>query len=250
MMPGMACAVLGAYDQHVAAVAVGDHLLLQVLRRCPCRAGTTRASSRSLPRCLRSRSRISRSSGLASSATSPDASICLAHRRAISPLERGQAVRRAAEARERRRGSRRMTARAWSIESRNVGEAEQPQRLERPSGDGQRGERVGEVRRRAQREGRMAVEQTHAFRRLGQGGATAGAPPSGCELASAVGAERRQREARQRLDDASELERPEGAWMHAMSVEPCWPTCQAVQPLIVARPRRTGSEPISRQAGG
>ena len=35
--------VLGANDQHVAAMAIGDDLLLEVFRRCPCRAGTTRA---------------------------------------------------------------------------------------------------------------------------------------------------------------------------------------------------------------
>ena len=32
-MPGIAAAMLGLHDQHVAAVALGDDLLLQVLRR-------------------------------------------------------------------------------------------------------------------------------------------------------------------------------------------------------------------------
>ncbi len=56
-MPGIACAMLGAHHQHVAAVAVGDDLVLQVLRRV---APAQNASSvvRSFVRCLRSRSRI------------------------------------------------------------------------------------------------------------------------------------------------------------------------------------------------
>ena len=42
-MPGIADAVLGAHHQHEAAVAVGDDLVLQVLRRVLVRGGTTPA---------------------------------------------------------------------------------------------------------------------------------------------------------------------------------------------------------------
>ena len=67
-------AMLGAHHQHVAAVAVGDHLLLQVLR-----VSRPRRNDSSVVRrrcfCLRSRSRMLASAGLALSATSPDGSI-------------------------------------------------------------------------------------------------------------------------------------------------------------------------------
>ena len=64
--------MLGAHDDHVAAVAIGDDLILQVLRRvAPARQALERRAQLRA-RCRRSASRMSRSAGLASSWTSPD----------------------------------------------------------------------------------------------------------------------------------------------------------------------------------
>ena len=76
--------MLGAHDQHVAAVAIGDDLLLQILRRV--RAAQVRLERRPQLRALAAQaSRMRASSGLALSATSPDGSI-LRRTSAISPL--------------------------------------------------------------------------------------------------------------------------------------------------------------------
>ena len=151
-MPGIAAAVLGAHHQHVAAVAVGDDLLLQVLRRVASAQERRRAWSAASRFCLRSRSRMLASAGLALSATSPDGSI-LRRTSAISPLN-DATVRPAAAGSETARRPIRDGAARLLDRFEVVGQAEQAQRLERAALDASASRIVLEVGRRAQRKAR------------------------------------------------------------------------------------------------
>ena len=98
-MPGIAAAMLGLDDQHVAAVALGDDLILQVLRRLL--AAQVRLERAAQPRALLAQPVADPlSSGLASSTTSPDGSI-FSRTCADLALERRGAAGRRFEERER-----------------------------------------------------------------------------------------------------------------------------------------------------
>ena len=120
-------AVFGAHDQHVAAVAIGDDLLLQVLRRVlAAQVGLERAAQPR--RCLRSRSRMLFSSGLASSTTSPAGSIL----RRTSAISRSNDADRVGDRAQDRKVPRAADARRrWRPPTRGSRESEQVRRLER-----------------------------------------------------------------------------------------------------------------------
>ena len=156
-------AVLGAHHQHVAAVAVGDDLLLQVLRRVAAAQERRRAwsaASRAAGaaargccaapgwRCRRPRRRID---------LAPDVGD-LAPERRDRLDERTQDGKRRLEPGD---GAARLLDRLEI-----VGEAEQPQRLERAAFDAERVEDLVEVRRRAQRESRDGRRGTACPRSL------------------------------------------------------------------------------------
>ena len=201
---------------HVAAVAVGDHLLLQVLRGVACRAGSPRGSSaacraggaadrgsraargwRRRPRRRRRRSPCARPASRRANEATPSAS---------SP-RRGSAAR----------GSFRITVRAWSIESRASARPSRRSGSSGPSGAA----RAASVSAKSDgaRSGNAGCRSSsHTPSDVSASARCDGGPVhERDQLAGARRAQRRQREARQRLEDTGELERPEGAWMHAMA---------------------------------
>ena len=218
MMPGIADAVLGLDDEHVAAVAVGDDLVLQVLR------GVLAAQER-LERAAQPRRAAFAADrgppavpGWRGPATSPDGSI-LSRTSAISLLNDAPPSAMALQDRERGRRRAGWPPRVASTDSRKSASAEQPQRLERPALDGQR--RAGWRRgRRAPRSGKRArrLVEPDAF---GGGREQLGDPPRvGLRAQRRPGGRRRAASARKPahgLDDPVEFEGLQGACVHSWS---------------------------------
>jgi hypothetical protein len=204
---GDRAAMLGFDDDHIPAVALGDDLVLQILR------GFLAPQVR-LERAAQARSLLPQplADGLQVGAGVIDD---LAGRiDFFAHVGRLAFERRHAPARQIEQGKRsgcaanRQARLVDGVEE--VGEREQPQRLEGASLHGERGENLGQVARRAQREqrvlrqipGRLARrrQKLRDTVRLGRGRK----PPE------ALLAQGRQREAADGLDDAFEFEGPQG----------------------------------------
>ena len=213
-MPGIDAAVLGLHDEHVAAVPLGDDLLLQVLRRVL--AAQVRLERAAQPRPLLAqpvadqlqlRARVvdhvagRRRSSRASAAVSPlnDAAPPLAASRSGNDrrraADRGARLVHRLEERRRARAAaaassaRPSTASAASICGRS---------LDARSGTAPLAARY---RTRLGRRGRAAARPSAAS-------------VDGAQARQALGAHRRQREAADRLDDPIEFEGPQGSWLH------------------------------------
>ena len=211
-MPGMRAAMLGLHDQDIAAVPLGDDLVLQVLRRVL--AAQVRLERAAQARALLAQPLADDLQLRAGVIDDVAGRVDLVARRGDLALERRRAAADGLEARERSGraadGGARLVDR---IEKRR--EREQPERLERPALD---------RRARAKICGRSSTRaaETHRSRRET-------APLRSCARADratvcgssrrlqpreTLAAHRRQREGRDGLDDAIEFEGPQGAWLH------------------------------------
>ena len=215
-MPGIDGAMLGADDEHVAAVAIGDDLLLQVLRRVlAAQVGLERAAQ---PRALLAQPIADAPQLRARIVHDLAGGIDLAADVGDLRLERrGRRRRCAREERERaaRRGG--SPAHVASTEARNVGErraaAAARARGPRPparsaiasSSAGARRPIVAAARQETRRSppSSSSAAATAARRRR-----------AAASRASRAGAGRRLREAADRFDDPIEFEGPEGAGVH------------------------------------
>ena len=209
---GDARAVLGLDDEHVPAVAFGDDLLLQILWRFPCRAGTTRAcraaasaacaadrGSPSAPGSHRRRPRPTDRSCRATCAISP-------LNDAAPPLARSRRGNEAA--------TRWIAARVSSTESRNVasasrrsGSSARPSTASDPRDLGQLGggaKREDAVLRDIRNRFAGFLQQLSDLVVIGGRG----------EPLKTLVAHGRQRKAADGLDDAIEFEGPQGSWLH------------------------------------
>ena len=139
-MPGIDAAMLGADDEHVAAVAIGDDLLLQILRGVlAAQVGLERAAqprpllAQPIPDAPQLRARIVHDLA---------AGIDLAADVGDLALERGRAFRRSRRStRERAAARAGLPAAVASIEARKSASVEQVQRFERAALDRERLER-------------------------------------------------------------------------------------------------------------
>ena len=214
-MPGIAVAVLGPDDEHVAAVAIGDDLLLQVLRRVL--AAQVRLERSAQPRALLAQ-------------PVPDAPQLrtrvvhhLARRIDLAADVGDLALERRGARRRSRAGAgtaprARRIARATSLDrSEKVGEREQLQRLRargpRPRATSRIASRsVGRAERRAW----LSARKRDRLGRRRKRGATARGSVERLQPREPLAARRGQREAADRLDDAIEFEGPQGACMHGL----------------------------------
>ena len=204
-------AVLGAHDEHVAAVAIGDDLLLQVLRRVLAAEVGLQRVPRSLDRCFRRRSRMLLSSGLASSTTSPAGSI-LRRMSAISGSKVAAVVAIA-----RRIGyvprARRTAAAGCFDRGEEVGERQELARIEGAALDRQRCQGRVQVVRRAESD-RGFRQETNGLGRRIQRRRDLARLDERRQARQPGQTGRRLREAADRFDDAIEFEGPEGAGVH------------------------------------
>ena len=146
-MPGMADAVLGAHDEHVAAVAVGDDLVLQVLRRVL--AAQVRLERAPQARPLLAQAVAHRLQLGAGVVDHLAGRLDLVPRLGDLAAERRPAFGQGLRAAETACAVRRM-ARAGGLDRlEELGQAEQPQRLERAALDGQGAEDGRQVGRGA-----------------------------------------------------------------------------------------------------
>ncbi|OLD17633.1 MAG: hypothetical protein AUJ01_08710 [Acidobacteria bacterium 13_1_40CM_3_65_5] len=206
-----AAAMLGLHHQHVAAVALGDDLVLQVL--CRVLAAEVRLERRPQPRALLSQS-IPNPLQLGTRIVDHVAGgiDLLAYLRRLI-FERRRAAARRVEQRKRRRHAADRRARFLDrVEKRR--QREQPRRFERAPFDGQRRENLRQLARRAQRELAVGGDESRRLRRRREelrdfmriGGRR--------QPREALGAHGRQREARDGLHDPIEFESPQGARLH------------------------------------
>ncbi len=213
MMPGIDDPMLGLDDEHVAAVAIADDLILQISRRVLAAQirFERRAQPRSLLAQLRAQARQLGAGVVVHFARRVDLAAhvgdLVLERSAVfgERLQRGEGAADAADrgARERER-----------IEK--LRECQQPQRVERAPLDRKRRQHRVEIRGRIQRERGVGVEILDAFGRRGE--QLRGAMRIGLrlELGQARRAERRQRKAAHDVDDLIPLEGPQGAWLHVL----------------------------------
>ena len=138
-MPGIAAAVFGAHDQHVAAVAIGDDLLLQVLRGVL--AAQVRLERAAQARALLAQPVADAPQLRARIVDDVAAGIDLAAHVGDLALERGRGLDDRARARGKAARARRTAADGGFDRSEEVGEPEQLQRLERAAFDRERVER-------------------------------------------------------------------------------------------------------------
>ena len=242
---GDGVAVFRLHDHHVAALAVGDDLLLQV-------AGGVAAAQEALER--RPRRRAAGGAGGRGSDAARGSRRRRPRRRRRWPcarprslVERRQAVGERAEAGN-WRGSRRMSVRTWSIES---------SASARPSSRRARAARRG-------RTGRPACRRSPTVPAAGTRGGDRAAthlPTSrpgrprrwsarrAARAAGAVGAEgvSAKLASASRTRENSSARRVPGCMR--CSVEPGWPACQAVQPLILASFRPARGRPLGGRGG-
>ncbi len=201
-------AVLGLHHEHVAAVTVGDHLVLQVLR---CLAFAQEAvESRSQAGALLPQPLADNGEGRTGIVGHVTAGFDLPANVGNLVPERRHPFDQPHQIGERGPGLRHRAPRLLDGFE-ELRESEQPQRLQGTSARGQRLEGRFEFRRRAQRKSLMRLEEPHAFR----GGAErcchplcAGQRRQHLDLGSP---HRRDGELRHRGHDAVELERAKSA---------------------------------------
>ena len=206
-------AMFGADDDHVAAVAIGDDLVLQVFRRvAPAHV------------------RLERRPQLRPLAPQPVADARERRARVVGhlarridlpadfgdfALERRDPLDQLPQDREHRRRIPHRRARVLD-RFEKVGEAEQASRLERAPLDVQRLDDCLEVRRRAEREAGMIAEEAGPFGCRALGGEDGGHVRHRTEVRQAFGAGRRHRQIDDRRHDLIKLERAQGTWVHVV----------------------------------
>ena len=197
-------AVLRADDEHVAAVAVGDDLLLQVLRRVlAAQVGLERSAQ---PRALLAQA-VADAPQLGARVVDDLAATGSILRRtsAISRSNDAAGFDDRAEPRERRRGA--ADAGGGRVDGcQERREPEEVQRLERAPFDGERFEDRVELRGRAQRDLAGAREEPRRFGRRRERGRDRARVGQRCRRARPVRARRRLRQPADGRDDAIEFE--------------------------------------------
>jgi len=208
---GNAAAVLGLDDEHVAAVPLGDHLLLQVFRRLL--AAEVRLERGAQPRSLfpqavaqqfQLRARI-----VDDVAGRVDLGADLRHlvperlRASAGRVEKGERTGHAAK-----QGARFVNR----FEKR--GELDEPCRFERPALDGERGERARQIDSRSQWKRSVRLDEPRRLARLCEQLRHAMRVSRRRQPRQPLGAHRRQRERLDSVDDAIEFECAERAWLH------------------------------------
>ena len=211
---GNAAPMLGLHDEHVAAVALGDDLVLQVLRGVlAAQVGLERAAQ---------------PASAAGAAVPDDPQLragviddiarrvdLVARPRRLSPLNEAIGALAAIEEREGRRRRAGWPSRVSSTESRNVASASRRSASSGRPSTASEPRMAGRSSPRPQREGALLADERGRLAR----GREPAAPPSrgsvdGCEARQALVAHRRQGEAAHRLDDAIELEGPKNSRLH------------------------------------
>ena len=212
MMPGIDGAMLGLDDEHVAAVAIADDLILQVARRVL--AAQIRLERRAQPRALLAQLRAQARQLGAGVVVDLAGRIDLAAHFGDLVLERSAALRDAPSASGTAPLTRRIAAHVSATESRNSANASSRSgssaRPSTASADEHRVEIVGRV----QRKRGIGVEILDAFGRRGE--QLRGAMRIGLrlELGEPRRAERRQRKAAHDVDDLIPLEGAKRAGLH------------------------------------
>jgi hypothetical protein len=206
-------AVLGAHEQHVAAVAVGDDLVLQVLGGVA--AAEVRLEGAAQPAPLLAQAVAHRPQlgagvveDLAGRVDRP------AHLGDLA-LEGGEAGHDLLQQGKLRRRRAPDPVRALVHRLEERGEPRQAQRLERPPLDGEHRERVLEVGWRAQRKARILRKEPDRLGGRGEQGLDGTDLDRRLEHGQARLPEGRLGEASNDLGDTIELEGPQGAGMHA-----------------------------------
>ena len=216
---GDGMAMFGADHQHLAAVAVGDDLFLQVLRRLASPDERIQCCPQSrllLPEPFADRGK--RGAGVVGHFAG---GLDLAADLGDLALEGGDRFDERREQRERRCGAAN-SGTCLLDRLQIVGEAKETERLERATFDGEStGDRL-EVRRRAKRKAGVIREETAALRRLALGALHGGSVEHRRELSQTRLAGRRDGEAGHDGDDAIEFEGPEGACVHWCCVFEEW----------------------------
>ncbi len=243
-MPGIACAVLGADDDDVASVAIGDDLILQVARGVAAAHVRFERAPQARPLFPQAIANLPEL-GARASTTSPAPSMALANRGRLA-FERGEsASASAASVGHSAAGKRRITSRTRSIDSTASA------RPSRRSGSSGRSATASAVSVSSKSSGArsgndgcspsrrtpslVAASAASTRRRIGHG----------LERGESPGAHGREREAGQRLDDTIELERSEGTGVHEElgpgnrsrpdRARPGWSTLRRSEPEIIAR---------------
>ena len=187
-MPGIESRCSDLHDEHVAAVAIGDDLVLQIARGVA--AAHVRLERAAQPR--RAGGAVRRGSGAAPGWRGRRRRRRGSMARRTSAISRSKRRQTLGQRRQRREAPGAAAAgsapRTWSIESRTSARPRSRSGSSGRSATVEGGERLVEVRGRPQREGRMVAEQLHAFRRLGERGVDFGAVTVRVELADALGA--------------------------------------------------------------
>ena len=213
-MPGIAAAMLGLHDQHVAAVALGDDLVLQILRRLlPAQIRLERAAqtrpllAQPVANHLQLRARV-----VDHLARRVD---LVAHLRDFALERRGAAAGRSSSGNDPARPA---DARCASRRPNRGTSASASSRsgFERASFDRERRRGSAADRSRRAAETPPFVAMYCAVSVVAASScATFCASVDGCSCAEALRAHRRQREAAHGLDDAIEFEGPKGAGLHS-----------------------------------
>ena len=213
-MPGIAVAVLGADDQHVAAVAVGDDLLLQILRRVL--AAQIRLERAAQPRPLLAQPIAQAPQLRARIVHDLAAGIDLAADVGDLALERRGAVGDGAQDAESRRARGGSGAQVASTEARNVASAS------RCSGSSARPSTASASRIASRSAGaRSAIslvrrESATVSAVAASAAATARGVGQRLQPREPRSSRRRLREAADRLDNPIEFEGPQGAGLHGI----------------------------------
>ena len=215
--PGNRAAMLRLDDQHVAAVAFGDDLILEVLRRLLA-AQEDSSVPRSRVRCFRWRSRIELQLGTRVIGHSPDGSI-FSRTGAVSRLNDATAPVIVLEQGKRSRGA---------ADSRRAHPRPNPESLRAQAAAAVRAAALPprarpahwQVARRPERKERVETEIADGFARGRP--ATRDLPGSIArrQASQSLGAHRREGKALDGLDDAIEFECPQNARLHGLMVNP------------------------------
>ncbi len=207
-------AMLRFDDQHVAAVAIADHLILQILRGLfSAKVGLQRGSqARPLLAELRPQAGQFGAGRIIDFAGRIDLAADLGDLRFELPAAFGDGLqrgKRAADAPDVGAGKR------DGIEK--VRECDQSQRLQRPAFDRHRRENRLQIVRRLERETGVAVQVLDAFRRGAQQFADAKRVCLRLQLRQLRRSQRRDREPPDQIDDLVEFKSTQCAWVHVGS---------------------------------
>ena len=206
-------AMLGLDDDHVAAVPLGDHLILQILRRLL--AAQIRFERRPQPRPLLAEPFADELQLRARVIDDVAGRIDLLARLRRLGSERGSRTARRVEQWMRARSAANRDARIVDrIEER--GQCEQPERLERPPLHGQSPENLRQLARRVDRHRATRRQEPHGLGGRGEQLGDFERIDGGLQAREALRAHRRQPEVLDGLDDTIEFEGPQGAWLHKM----------------------------------